>query len=200
MKSVNTAKIRYLVLLLPAFGLVACAVAPPETTEVAPVSTELSAPEPEEPDETEVVLTLLTNFDRLAAQPADVQHQELQNALAGFEQNQNSESARLRLFLASSLPKMVGRDDAKLLPMPQFPIDAEPTLSWRTMALIHRLLSDRQRLVRDDMRRCELLKDEIRRHEASIREYRERVDELQQKLDALRAIDQDSLRQPRRRP
>lgn len=200
MKSVNTINIRHTFLFLPLLGLVACAIVPSEPMQATSASSEVPAAEPDEPGETEVIAALLANFDRLATQPADAQHRELQNALAGLEQNQNSEPARLRLLLASSLPRMVGRDDAKLLPIPEPLIDTEPTLTWRTMVLIHRLLSDRQRQVRDDMRRCELLKDENRRHEAAIRECRERGDELQQKLDALRAIDQDRLRQPRRRP
>ncbi len=50
----------------------------------------------------------------------------------------------------------------------------------------------------DGHRRYNLLNEEYRRTEAALHESQKRLDELQQKLDALRAIDRDTRRQPRR--
>lgn len=50
----------------------------------------------------------------------------------------------------------------------------------------------------DAHRRHGLLNDEFRRSEAALHESQKKVDELQQKLEALRTIDRDTRRQPRR--
>ncbi len=50
----------------------------------------------------------------------------------------------------------------------------------------------------DAHRRHSLVNDEFRRSEAALHESQRKVDELQQKLDALRTIDRDTRRQPRR--
>jgi septal ring factor EnvC (AmiA/AmiB activator) len=50
----------------------------------------------------------------------------------------------------------------------------------------------------DAHRRHGMLNDELRRSEGALHETQKKVDELQQKLDALRTIDRDTRRQPRR--
>jgi septal ring factor EnvC (AmiA/AmiB activator) len=50
----------------------------------------------------------------------------------------------------------------------------------------------------DAHRRYNLLNDDYHRSEAALRESQKKLDDMQQKLDALRTIDRDTRRQPRR--
>lgn len=74
---------------------------------------------------------------------------------------------------------------------------AEPA---RDDALVRELRQQVDRLtaqLADAQRRAAYLAEEHRRGEVALRESQRRVDELQQKLDALLAIDRDTRRRPK---
>jgi hypothetical protein len=156
--------------------------------------------------EARAVTALLAQFDGLALLPAEEQKRELAAAQAAFEADSNDIN-RLRLALALSVPQPPLRDDTRLIALVgDWPAGGgEPSLSREVAKLLHRQATDRQKLLREDQRRIDglreeqrrsetQLRDEQRRADAQFREEHKRFEELQQKLDALRAIDREARR------
>lgn len=151
------------------------------------------------------VTELLTRFDRVALQSADEQRRELADAQTAYEADP-SETNRLRLALALSVPQTAWRDDARVIALiGDWPVGGEPSLAREVATLLHRQATDRQKMLKDEQRRVDGVRDEQRRAEAQLREEqrrseallrdeRKKFEELQQKLEALRAIDRDARR------
>jgi hypothetical protein len=130
--------------------------------------------------ETREVAELLDFHDRLVAMPADEQRREYQAAQVAFEQ-QPGDLQRLRLALLLSLGRAPWRDDTRALQllagMEAVPA-GQPSPRHDLAVLIQKLVAERQRQVREEHRK---------------------VEDLQQKLDSLRAIDRDTRqKRPRR--
>jgi hypothetical protein len=150
------------------------------------------------------VTELLARFDQLVLQPTEEQRRELAAAQAGFEADPG-EINRLRLALVLSMPQTTWRDDARVMALVGDWPGSELSLSREVAGLLYRQAADRQKMLkeeqrrldglRDDQRRAEAqLRDEQRRAEAQLRDERKKFEELQQKLEALRAIDRDARR------
>ena len=144
-------------------------------------------------------LNWIASYRALANASPDEQRREYQAAQAAIGK-EFSETNRIRLALALSLPGAPWRDDNKLISL----LEASPTLLKRAdlplqqvLFLVFKHAQERQRL-RDEQRKRESellddqkrLRDELRRHEAELLEERRRNEDLQMKLDALRRIDQ----------
>lgn len=172
-------------------GLTACAAIGPDERP-APVVMATSS-------DSQAVLDLLLQAEQVANQSGEVQHQELLAAQAEYERNSGDGLNRLRLALALSMPKASWRDDARVIALlGDWPPGAEPSLRRQVALLVHRLATERHRLLKEESRRYEALRDEHRRTDATLRESQRKLEELQQKLEALRAIDRDTRRQTRR--
>jgi hypothetical protein len=145
------------------------------------------------------VSELLERFERVSSQSAEEQKREFMAAQTAFEQDPN-ESSRLRLALALSLPQATWRDDARVVSLlAEWVADASPSLRRQVAQLLYRLTIERQRLIKDEQRRAEGLQQaELKRNEALLHDDRKKVEELQQKLDALREIDRNTLKPARR--
>jgi hypothetical protein len=123
------------------------------------------------------VAELLAYYERLNGMPADEQRREFNAAQVAFER-QAGASQRLRLALLLLLPRAAWRDDARVLHLLGGiePVPVEQASPRHELALLlQKLVGERQRLLRDEHKKAE---------------------DLQQKLDALRAIDRDSRRRP----
>lgn len=144
-------------------------------------------------------LNWIASYRALASASSDEQRREYQAAQAAIGK-EYSESNRIRLALALSLPGAPWRDDNRLISV----LDIPPNLLKRSDSPLHQLLfmvfkqaQERQRL-REEQRKREAdlleeqkrLRDEQRRHETELLEERRRNEDLQMKLDALRRIDQ----------
>jgi hypothetical protein len=130
--------------------------------------------------ETREVVELLDFHDRLVGMAADEQRREYQAALGAFDK-QPGDVQRLRLALLLTLPRAPWRDDARALQLlaGMEPVPAGQPSPRRDLAvLIQKLVAERQRQVREDHRK---------------------VEDLQQKLDSLRAIDRETRQKPPRR-
>lgn len=145
------------------------------------------------------VSELLERYERVAGQSAEEQKREFVVAQAAFEQRSN-ETNRLRLALALSLPQAPWRDDARVISLlAEWVADPNPTLRRQVAQLLYRLTVERQRLLREEQRRIEGLQlSEQKKSETMLHDERKKVEELQQKLDALRQIDRNTLKSPRR--
>lgn len=130
--------------------------------------------------ETREVVELLDFHDRLVNMAAEEQRREFQAAQTTFDR-QPGDLQRLRLALLLTLPRAPWRDDARALQLlggmeAVPPGQASPR---RDLAvLIQKLVAERQRQVREEHRKSE---------------------DLQQKLDSLRAIDRETRQRPPRR-
>jgi hypothetical protein len=173
-------------------GLSACVILP-ETQPEAPATSPARAADGRE------VSQLLAWFERLASQPTEEQKREFTAAQAAFEQSPN-ESNRLRLVLALCLPQAPWRDDARVISMiAEWSTDTSPTLRRQVAQLLYRLTVERQRLIKDEQRRADVSQQgELRRTEALLHDERKKVEDLQQKLDALREIDRNTLKPARK--
>lgn len=144
-------------------------------------------------------LNWIARYRALASASPEEQRREYQAAQAAIGK-EYSESNRIRLALALSLPGAPWRDDNRLISV----LDIPPNLLKRSDSPLHQLLfmvfkqaQERQRL-REEQRKREAdlleeqkrLRDEQRRHETELLEERRRNEDLQMKLDALRRIDQ----------
>lgn len=130
--------------------------------------------------ETRDVTELLDFHDRLLAMPADEQRREYQAAQAAFDK-QPGDVQRLRLALLLTLARAQWRDDARALQLlagMEAPPTGQPSPRHDLAVLIQKLVAERQRQVREEHRKAE---------------------DLQQKLDALRAIDREIRQKPPRR-
>lgn len=126
------------------------------------------------------VIELLDYCERFGAMPAEEQRRELHAAQAGLER-QPGDLQRLRLALLLTLPRTAWRDDARALQLLgglEFAPADRPSPRRDLALLIQKLVAERQRQVRDEHRKA---------------------DDLQQKIDALRAIDRDVRQKPPRR-
>lgn len=145
-------------------------------------------------------LVWLATYRALSNAALDEQRKEYQAAQAAASKD-GSDSNRLRLALALSLPGVPWRDDSKLIttlesPTSLFKLPDSPL--HQLVFMLYKQAQERQRL-RDEQRKHESelledlkrLRDEQKRHEAELLEGQRRNDELQMKLDALRRIDQD---------
>jgi hypothetical protein len=148
---------------------------------------------------------LLLRFDQVVQQSTDDQHRELLEAQTAFETDPD-EIGRLRLALALSMPQTAWRDDARVVALVgEWPPEGEPSLAREVANLLLRQATDRQKLIKDEQRRVDGVRDELRRSETQLREEqrrsevllrdeRKKYEELQQKLEALRAIDREARR------
>lgn len=142
---------------------------------------------------------LLERYERLAGQPVEEQRKEFAAAQAGYDK-EATEASRLRLALALSLPQAPWRDDARVVSLLADPaIEQNPSLRRRAGQLMYRLTVERQRLIREEQKRTENgQQSEQKRLEGLLHDERRKTEELQQKLDALREIDRNSIKPPRR--
>lgn len=156
--------------------------APPPIVIVQPVKPEPPAATPApvlEPqkvnEEAEEALALLADIQRLIFAGADEQKRELAAASQALNR-QRSDAARLRLGLLLSLPAN-GSDEARALSTldPLVKQGSGPTRMLATLLVAQ--LTERQRVVRDERRRSE---------------------DLQQKLDALKALERSLLGRERK--
>jgi hypothetical protein len=132
------------------------------------------------PGEAQEVAELLDFHERIVALPAEEQRREYQAAQAAFDR-QPGDLQRLRLALLLTLARAPFRDDARALQLlaamePLPPGQASPRHDLAV--LIQRLVAERQRQLREEHRK---------------------VEDLQQKLDGLRAIDRETRQRPPRR-
>jgi hypothetical protein len=130
--------------------------------------------------ETREVIELLDFHDRLTGMAADELRREYQAAQAAFDK-QPGDVQRLRLALLLTLTRAPWRDDARALQllggMEAVP-PGQPAPRRDLAVLIQKLVAERQRQVREEHRK---------------------VEDLQQKLDSLRAIDRETRQKPPRR-
>lgn len=139
------------------------------------------------------VAELLARYEQLLGQAADEQQHELVAAQEAFEADP-AEINRLRLALAlGTLPAV--RDDGRVIALvADWHAGADISLA-REVALVQlRQATEHLRAakeVKDEQHRTEAVREELRRDEGQLREEKKRSEELQQKLEALRAIDRD---------
>jgi hypothetical protein len=150
-------------------------------------------------DDAGEVLAMLDRFDRLANQSIDDQKREFATAQSAFDRDPN-DTNRLRLALALSLPQAPWRDDARLIALTaEWTTTARPSLRRDVAQLLYRLTIDRQRLVKEEQRRAEAAQQaEQKRTDNLLHDEHKKVEDLQQKLDALREIDRTTLKPPRK--
>jgi hypothetical protein len=123
------------------------------------------------------VAELLDYHERLSGMAPDEQRREYTATQSAFER-QAADLQRLRLVLVLTLPRVPWRDDARALQLlgALEAASAERASPRRDLALlIQKLVGERQRQLRDEHKK---------------------VEDLQQKLDALRAIDRETRQKP----
>ncbi len=187
--------------LLLALGVLAGCVSAPETTEppkpvpaatqtvYVPVYVEVEkrappppAPEPLKlPDEQEQSLTLLLEMTRTVGVPADELRKEYAAAQTAFNKERTAINRLRYAWLAALLGPAAG-DEARLQGL------LEPLVAKGGLAASHPL----RPLV-------EVLLAQIAERNRQLREEQKRADALQQKLDALKAIEKQLLDRERRR-
>lgn len=153
------------------------------------------------PSDTErEALTWLAAYRTQSSASAEEQRREYQAAQAAVGK-EFSDSNRLRLAVALSLPGAPWRDDNMLMKVLDTPpsLLKQPDSSINQLAfLLYKQAQERQRL-REEPRKRESdlldeqkrLREEQKRRDAELIEAQRRNDELQMKLDALRRIDQE---------
>jgi hypothetical protein len=158
--------------------------------------------------EAEEVLGLLGYYQKLGAMSAEEQRKEYGAVSQAFARDK-AEKDRFRLAMLLSLPGTAFRDDAKLIAL----LDGAATRSWvpesprrNLILLLQRQAQERNRLAnqagqsnqaRDAAReQVEKADKERARAEAQAAEEKRRADELQQKLDALLAIERELRNRP----
>jgi outer membrane murein-binding lipoprotein Lpp len=149
---------------------------------------------PPPPDEAQQVAMALANYAHLSGQKAEEQRREFNAALTAHERAAN-DTTRLNLALAMLLPHAPWRDDARvqLLLNTVEVAPGEKNSPRRNLArLLLAQVAERQRAQRDEQRKAEQLATQLR-------EERRKLDEVQQKIDSLRAIDRET-RPPRKGP
>ena len=132
------------------------------------------------------IAAALANHERLAALKMEEQRREFNAARAAYERAPN-DTTRLDLALAMLLPRVPWRDDARaqsLLGDIEAAPDGQHSARYDLAQLLLRLLSERQRAQRDEQRKVEQLVIQLR-------EERRKVEDMQQKIDSLRAIDRE---------
>lgn len=137
------------------------------------------------PDEAREVAGLLDHYRHTAAATPDEQRRDLAAAQTAYDKTPN-DPARLALSLALLLPQ-VAHDDARveaLLGAVAAGSDGQASARYDLAQALLALLTERQRLQREDLRKQEQLSRQLR-------EERRRSEELQQKIESLRAIDRE---------
>ena len=136
---------------------------------------------------------LLARYEQLVLQATDEQQHELAAAQEVFDADP-AEINRLRLTLALGMLPSV-RDDGRVVALvADWHAGTDISLAREVALILQRQGTERLRAtkdLKDEQRRSEAVRDELRRDEAQLREEKKRSEELQQKLEALRAIDRD---------
>lgn len=146
------------------------------------------------PDEAQEVAALLATYRDAAATAADEQRRELATAQAAYDKEQ-TDVTRLGLALAMLLPQVAARDETRVQSLLAGVSAAGGDAASARYDLAQTLLAivaARQRAQREDQRKLDQLARQVR-------EEKHRNEELQQKIESLRAIDRD-LRGKRRIP
>ena len=181
--------------LLPVFVLAACTTAPPPVEPVVqkptlpppiiivqPIKPEplppVAPPAPEPPkvnEEAEEALSVLADLQKLVVASPDEQKREIAAATQALAR-QRSDSARLRLAMLQSLPAG-GADEARAIATldPVLKQGNGPTRMVATVLVAQ--FTERQRAIREEKKRAE---------------------DLQQKLDALKALERSLLGRERK--
>ena len=124
------------------------------------------------PDEAHEVAGALADYERLATLKTEEQRREFNAAQAAYDKTAN-DTTRINLALAMLLPRAPWRDDARiqsLLGGVEASPDKQPSARYDFAQLLLKLLSERQRAQREERRKTE---------------------EMQQKIESLRAIDRE---------
>jgi hypothetical protein len=176
-----------LLIIAVALALSACAALPP------------AAGEGDIPGDAREAFALLDRYDRVASQSIDEQKREYAAAQAAYD-TKASDNARLRLALALSLPQAPWRDDARVIALTaEWTNDGRPSLRREVAQLLYRLTVERQRQVKEEQRRVDAAQQaEQKRTDGLLHDEHKKVEDLQQKLDALREIDRTTLKPPRK--
>jgi len=141
---------------------------------------------PPAPDAAHEVAGILANHERLATLKTEEQRREFNAARAAHERTPN-DTTRLDLALAMLLPRAPWRDDARvqlLLSGIEAAPDQPHSARYDLAQLLLRLLSERQRTQRDEQRKADQLMIQLR-------EERRKTEDMQQKIESLRAIDRE---------
>lgn len=154
-----------------------------------------------QPDGAHDIALLTANYDRVAALPVDEQKREFSAALSAHEKS-GGEKTGLNLALMYLLPRAPWRDDKKVLsllegvaPGPAGPHSARYDFAQMLLYFV----GERQRIERDDLRKLELLNQQLREERRKADEARAKSDEATKKLESLRAIDRE-MRSRRKEP
>lgn len=147
------------------------------------------------PDEDSQIVRLLDSYRQLADQPPEEQWRAYQEAQSAYDR-EPGDLHRLQLALILSLPRAPWRNDARVLQLietlAEEPADTA-TLQHGVATLLHKLVSERLRLLREEERKANSL---LARQQRQLQDERQRSDELQHKLDALLTIDRATRRRP----
>ena len=142
---------------------------------------------PRAPDETAEVAAILAHHERMTGLRIEEQRREFNAAQAAFEQGPN-DTTRLQLALTMLLPRAPWRDDARihqLLGAIEVAPNKLPSPRHDLAQLLLRQVAERQRAQRDEQRKADLLSQQLR-------EERNKNEEMQNKIESLRAIDRES--------
>jgi hypothetical protein len=161
---------------------------------VTPVDGDLSAENTWPSDEAKFVLDAIAFAQRTASAPVEEQRKEMSAAAKAFTRDR-SVAARLRYGLLLSLPTLAGADAHRALATLE-PLSASGAISpVRQLAiLIVAQISERLK----ELRRAQLLREQLDESRASERLQVERTAQLKAQLDELRAIERALIE--RRRP
>ena len=139
------------------------------------------------PDEAQEVARMLADHDRLGALKIEEQRREFNAAQAAHERTAN-DTTRLNLALAMLLPRAPWRDDARvqaLLGAIEAASGGQRSARYDLAQLLLRQVAERQRAQRDEQRKTEQVAHQLH-------EERRKSEELQQKIESLRAIDRET--------
>lgn len=145
-------------------------------------------------------MALLGYFQRVSAMSAEELRREYTSVNQAFTKDKN-ESYRLKLVLLLSVPGAAFRDDVRLvnlLESAQGRNGDSDSPQRELISLLYKLTAERVRLAaqaKEDQRKYEAqavqARDEQKRLEQQAKDEQRRADELQQKLDALMAIERE---------
>ena len=163
----------------------------------APVVVPASVSVPPKGSEADEVVALLAYFQRVSAMGAEDLRREYNTVNAAFNKDK-IESQRLKLALLLSVPQAPFGDDKRLISL----LETAPTRNApadspqrELLTLLQKLTAERVRQVnlsKEEQKRTDTqTRDEQKRLEQQVKDEQKRADELQQKLDALLAIDRD---------
>lgn len=142
---------------------------------------------PPPPDEAQEVAGMLANYERLATSKTEEQRRQLNAAQAAYDLTSN-DTTRLKLALAMLLPSAPSRDDARVRSL-LGSIEAGPAESRSARhdlaRLLLKLLAEHQHAQRDEQRKAAQVAQQLR-------EARRKIEEMQLKIESLRAIDRET--------